>query len=143
MGQAPKPCSVLSLDVGRRRIGLAGCDALGITVRPLPALHRGRFETDLPALVKLCRSRGVVGLVVGMPLDDRGNPRHRRSTAVATATDSPWRWVFLWLGSMNTAAVGQRASGMVWPEIAADAWTALKRRCSYNRGFKMGRITHL
>ena len=39
----PRPCSILSLDVGRRRIGLAGCDALGISVTPLAALRRGRF----------------------------------------------------------------------------------------------------
>ncbi|MGA0996492.1 MAG: Holliday junction resolvase RuvX, partial [Vulcanococcus sp.] len=36
---APAPRSVLSLDVGRKRIGLAGCDPLGLTVKPLPALH--------------------------------------------------------------------------------------------------------
>ena len=43
----PRPCSILSLDVGRRRIGLAGCDALGISVTPLAALRRGRFDADL------------------------------------------------------------------------------------------------
>jgi len=36
--------------VGRKRIGLAGCDPLGITVTPLKALHRGRFDADLPVL---------------------------------------------------------------------------------------------
>ena len=41
---------MLSLDVGRRRIGLAGCDPLGITVTPLPPLHRGRFQKDLEVL---------------------------------------------------------------------------------------------
>ena len=99
MGQAPKPCSVLSLDVGRRRIGLAGCDALGITVRPLPALHRGRFEIDLPVLQELCRSRGVVGLVVGLPLDDRGEPTaqavhcRRYGHRLALALGLPLAWV--------------------------------------------------
>ena len=42
--QPPKARSVLALDVGRRRIGLAGCDPLGLSVTPLPALHRGRFH---------------------------------------------------------------------------------------------------
>ena len=28
----PKPCSVLSLDVGDKRIGIAGCDPLGISI---------------------------------------------------------------------------------------------------------------
>ena len=60
-------CSVLSLDVGRRCIGLAGCDPLGITVTPLPALKRGSFEADLVVLQAHCRERNVQGLVVGLP----------------------------------------------------------------------------
>ena len=65
-------CSVLSLDVGRRRIGLAGCDPLGITVTPLPALKRGSFEVDLVVLQAHCRERNVQGLIVGLPLDQNG-----------------------------------------------------------------------
>jgi len=71
---APQPRSVLSLDVGRKRIGLAGCDALGISVKPLPALHRGRFDHDLTKLQSLCDSRRVEALVVGLPLDQEGQP---------------------------------------------------------------------
>jgi len=63
---------MLSLDVGRRRIGLAGCDALGLTVSPLPALHRGSHAQNLQYLQTLCDQRNVQGLVVGVPLDDQG-----------------------------------------------------------------------
>ncbi len=63
---------MLSLDVGRRRIGLAGCDALGLTVSPLPALHRGSHAQNLQDLKTLCDQRNVQGLVVGVPLDDQG-----------------------------------------------------------------------
>ena len=139
----PLACSVLSLDVGRRRIGLAGCDPLGITVRPLPALHRGRFDADLAVLRDHCRSRGVVGLVVGLPLDSEG---------LADATGgplpslrpcaSPRPSTCPWPGSMNTAAVGPQANATVWPVIAADAWTALQRRCSWSSGFRRGRISN-
>jgi putative Holliday junction resolvase len=66
---APAPRSALALDVGRRRIGLAGCDPLGITVRPLPALRRGRFPADLAVLRPLVSERGIQALVVGLPLD--------------------------------------------------------------------------
>jgi len=70
--QPPTPCSALALDVGRRRIGLAGCDPLGLTVTPLPALWRApRFEDDLPQLLALVRQRRVAALVVGLPLDER------------------------------------------------------------------------
>ncbi|MFM8604108.1 MAG: Holliday junction resolvase RuvX [Cyanobium sp.] len=65
----PRPCSALALDVGRRRIGLAGCDALGLTVTPLQALQRGAFEHDLAHIRALVQHRSVRALVVGLPLD--------------------------------------------------------------------------
>lgn len=63
---------MLSLDVGRKRIGLAGCDPLGISVRPLPAVHRRRFDDDLSHLKAVCGARRVEALVVGLPLDQQG-----------------------------------------------------------------------
>ena len=95
----PRTCSVLSLDVGRRRIGLAGCDPLGITVTPLPALHRGRFEADLPVLQRLCLDRRVEGLVVGLPLDAAGAATaqadhcRRYGLRLASALALPLAWV--------------------------------------------------
>ena len=68
----PSPRSMLSLDVGRKRIGLAGCDALGITVSPLPALLRSVFKRDLGYLQHVCKTRRVYDLVVGLPLDSEG-----------------------------------------------------------------------
>ena len=63
------PCSALALDVGRKRIGLAGCDPLGLTVTPLPALQRRSPEEDAQTLAALALSRQVELLVVGLPLD--------------------------------------------------------------------------
>ena len=74
MNVNPQPRSVLSLDVGRKRIGLAGCDALGLTVTPIAALRRGAFEDDRRQITQLCDQRRVSALVVGLPLDDRGEP---------------------------------------------------------------------
>ena len=71
---APTARSVLALDVGRRRIGLAGCDPLGLTVTPLPALQRGRFARDLTLLTPLVQQRRISALVVGLPLDARQQP---------------------------------------------------------------------
>lgn len=74
ISKAPTPRSVLALDVGRRRIGLAGCDPLGISVTALPALARARFGADLEQLRPLLIRRNVQALVVGLPLDQRGQP---------------------------------------------------------------------
>jgi putative Holliday junction resolvase len=90
---------VLALDVGRRRIGLAGCDPLGLSVRPLPALQRGRWEADLQRLLPLLRQRRVEALVVGLPLDAAGRPteqvRHcrRYGERLAQAASLPLAWV--------------------------------------------------
>lgn len=90
---------MLAIDVGRRRIGLAGCDALGLTVSPLPALARGRFGDDLARLKPLLNQRRVQALVVGLPLDQSGQPtpqaRHcrRYGEQLAGATGLPVAWV--------------------------------------------------
>jgi putative Holliday junction resolvase len=60
--------------VGRKRIGLAGCDPLGLTVTPLPALARGCLEEDLARLLPLLHRRRVQLLVVGLPLDQAQQP---------------------------------------------------------------------
>jgi putative Holliday junction resolvase len=73
MGE-PKPRSVLALDVGRKRIGLAGCDALGLTVTPLRALQRDKFPADLAVLQALVAQRRITALVVGLPLDATQQP---------------------------------------------------------------------
>lgn len=97
--QPPQPRSVLAIDVGRRRIGLAGCDPLGLTVSPLPALARSRFGDDLARLEPLLKQRRVQALVVGLPLDQSGEPtpqaRHcrRYGQQLANATGLPLAWV--------------------------------------------------
>ena len=68
----PKPCSVLSLDIGDKRIGIAGCDPLGISITHLPAIFRDSFEKDLKEFEKICFNRRVQGLIFGNPLDMHG-----------------------------------------------------------------------
>ena len=70
----PKPRSALALDIGRKRIGLAGCDPLGITVTPLPALARSSLDRDVALLLPLLRDRGTQILVIGLPLDQARQP---------------------------------------------------------------------
>ena len=95
----PAARSVLALDVGRRRIGLAGCDPLGLTVTPLPALARGPFPEDLSGLMAIIRERRVQVLVVGIPLDQAGAPTaqalhcHRYGEKLAQASQLPVAWV--------------------------------------------------
>lgn len=67
-----RPGRILALDLGKRRIGLAISDELGITAQGLPTLDRTRIRDDLDALARLISERGVTLLVIGNPLHMSG-----------------------------------------------------------------------
>jgi putative Holliday junction resolvase len=64
---------ILALDVGKKRIGLAISDPLGITAQGLPTLHRTTIREDLAALTDLIRAHDVKLLLVGHPLNMSGS----------------------------------------------------------------------
>lgn len=64
---------VLALDVGKKRIGLAISDELGITAQGLETLHRTRIRDDLARLTSLIQTRGVTLLLIGRPLHMTGS----------------------------------------------------------------------
>jgi putative Holliday junction resolvase len=59
--------SALGLDIGRRRIGVAGCDGTGLIATGLTTLERRSFQEDVAALQELVNQRQVTVLVVGLP----------------------------------------------------------------------------
>lgn len=59
---------ILAIDYGRKRIGLALSDELGITAQPLATLERTNRRTDLHRLREICRANGVAHILVGHPL---------------------------------------------------------------------------
>jgi putative Holliday junction resolvase len=60
---------VLAIDYGRRRIGLALSDPLGLTAQPLETLARTNRRGDLRRLREIVRQHGVRRIVVGHPLN--------------------------------------------------------------------------
>jgi len=60
---------VLGVDYGRRRIGLAISDEMGLTARPLATLMRTNRQSDLRRLREMVRRHGVRRIVVGHPLN--------------------------------------------------------------------------
>jgi putative Holliday junction resolvase len=63
---------VLALDVGKKRIGLAVSDELGLTAQGLETLVRTRIRDDLAALEQIVLTRHVDTLLVGEPLHMSG-----------------------------------------------------------------------
>ena len=68
----PKSKSILSLDVGLKRIGLAYCDSLFITVNILPALKRERNNNEIIIIKEHIKKLNLTGYIVGLPLDESG-----------------------------------------------------------------------
>ena len=69
----PIPKSVLSLDIGKKRIGLAYCDALFITVSPLPAVRRTIDYKEIEIFQRHIDNLNITGIIFGIPLDENGN----------------------------------------------------------------------
>ena len=59
---------LLAIDLGAKRVGVAVCDELRITVKPLPAIARRSWKDLLRRIATLIESYEVHGLVVGLPL---------------------------------------------------------------------------
>jgi len=108
---------ILALDLGKRRIGLAISDPLGITAQGLPNLVRGRKRDDLDALDQLLKEREVGLILVGNPIN-MGGAEGRQSgwvrefaAALEKRTGLPIR---LWDERLTTVEAGRvlRESGI-------------------------------
>jgi len=64
---------VLALDVGKKRIGLAVSDAMGITAQGIETLERTRIREDLARLKELAERWNVRTVLVGKPLHMTGS----------------------------------------------------------------------
>ncbi len=63
-----------AVDYGRRRIGLAVCDPLGITVRGLDTVDRGpTLDYGATLVADALREEGVEQVIVGLPLHASGD----------------------------------------------------------------------
>ena len=69
----PSPKAVLSLDVGEKRIGLAYCDSLFITVSILPAIKRSKNFEEINLIRNYILNHNIKGIIIGLPLDENGN----------------------------------------------------------------------
>ncbi|MCW6036607.1 Holliday junction resolvase RuvX [Spirulina subsalsa FACHB-351] len=65
--------SALGLDVGKRRIGVAGCDGLGLIATGLETIERRSFAEDVARFQAIVQERQVQVLVVGLPYNKEGN----------------------------------------------------------------------
>ena len=87
--------SALGLDIGLKRVGLAGCDGTGLIATGIGTLVRSSFERDVAYLRELVRERRVQILVAGLPyslsgeLGAQARQVQKYARRIATALDLP------------------------------------------------------
>ena len=67
------PGRILALDVGKKRIGLAVSDELGLTAQGVDTLYRSRIREDLAYLKQVVAQWQVGLLLIGRPLHMSGD----------------------------------------------------------------------
>jgi len=113
---SPKP-RILALDLGKRRIGMAISDPLGLTAQGLPNLERTTKRADLAALARMVEEREVSLILIGNPLNMSGSEGRQSGwvrefvEALAGHTDCP---VKLWDERLTTVEASRvlRSSGI-------------------------------
>jgi putative Holliday junction resolvase len=72
---------VLALDLGKKRIGLALSDELGVTAQGLETMERTNIREDLARISKMASEKNVALILIGNPLHMSG--REGRQTEYA------------------------------------------------------------
>lgn len=91
--------SALALDVGSKRIGVAGCDRTGLIATGLMTIERTAFSADLAVIRQLIAERQVSILVVGLPytldgtLGSQARQVQKFARRLAAAVDLPVEFV--------------------------------------------------
>lgn len=62
-----KRVSALGLDVGKKRMGVAGCDGTGLIATGLTTIYRTSWTEDLRQLQEIIEERDIKILVIGLP----------------------------------------------------------------------------
>ncbi len=90
-----KGTSLISLDLGDKRIGVAVSDTLWLTATPLKTIVRKSFTYDMESLSALMKGRDVGGFISGLPLEmsgkigERAKITYEHAMKIASYFDKP------------------------------------------------------
>jgi putative Holliday junction resolvase len=85
----------LALDIGKRRIGVAVSDPLGLVARPLRTIRSVSLNADIASIIDIARELEAESIVVGDPLHMSGdagimsNRSHKFGEALRQASGLP------------------------------------------------------
>jgi putative Holliday junction resolvase len=95
------------LDVGTKTIGLAFCDSQWTIASAAETLRRTKFSNDMAELKRHVTAQGLVGWVIGLPLnmDGTDSPRTQSIRAFARNLMPLGLPILLWDERWSTSAV--------------------------------------
>lgn len=104
--ELPEGGVLMGLDTGTKTIGIALCDRDWRFATAGKTLQRGKFTADKAKLQALIEERGVVGLVIGLPLNMDGSesPRSQGARAIARNLEDLGLPILLWDERWTTQA---------------------------------------
>ncbi len=91
--------AALGLDVGGKRIGVAGCDGLGLIATGLTTIWRSSFQEDVAQLAEIITDRAVEILILGLPytmdgkLGSQAKQVQKFARRITAAIDLPIEYV--------------------------------------------------
>jgi len=144
------PIKLIALDVGLARIGVATCDPLGITVRPLAVIQRRSRQQDFDRLVAIVTQEEAEAVICGLPLSMDGSESEqtkmtrtwalRLARALRTTRKEPLPVIF-WDERLSSFAaqekMAERQPGTD-KNLGEDAFAAAVILRSYLDAFKRG-----
>lgn len=71
--QAPDKGRIVALDIGMKRIGVAVCDELQVTTRPVSAVKRVGWKKLLKQIISILEEFDAKALVLGLPYNFDGS----------------------------------------------------------------------
>lgn len=72
LSRVPATGRILGLDPGTKRCGVAICDEMRVTTRPLAAIHRTSWKKLLSNIKQIVSEFDAKALVIGLPLESNG-----------------------------------------------------------------------
>jgi putative Holliday junction resolvase len=107
----------LGLDIGLKRVGIAGCDGTGLIATGITTLVRSSFDRDVAYLRELVLQRRVQILVAGLPyslsgeLGAQARQVQKYANRIARALELPLEYVDERLTSVEAEEL-MKAAGM-------------------------------
>ena len=109
--------SALGLDIGLKRVGIAGCDGTGLIATGITTLVRSSFDRDVAYLREIVSQRRVQILVAGLPyslngeLGAQARQVQKYANRIAGALELPLEYVDERLTSVEAEEL-MKAAGM-------------------------------